>query len=178
MTLELIGKEKAGELTQLFISTFGTSEGADEGVLIGSLVAKLSAGIDGDEICCFGALDNERLVGAIFFTMLQFEDQAPIYMLAPVAVATGHQKSGIGKALIRHGLQELANQGVSVVVTYGDPAYYGKFGFKPLSETVLKAPLDLSMPHGWLGQSLTEEPIRARTDRPKCVEAFRDPAYW
>src|SRR5690606_4145733 len=160
MEFRRIGRERASDLTQLFTSTFGLSEGAEEGALIGSLVAKLSAGIDDLEIRCFGAVENERLVGAIFFTRLHFADGAPIYMLAPVAVSIEHQRSGVGKALIKHGLNELANQGALVAVTYGDPSYYENVGFKPLSENVLKAPLDLSMPHGWLGQSLTEEPIQ------------------
>ena len=178
MEFEKIGRERASDLTQLFTSTFGSSEGAEEGVLIGSLVAKLSAGIDDLEICCFGAVENEELVGAIFFTRLHFADRAPIYMLAPVAVSTNYQQSGVGKALISHGLNEMENRGALVAVTYGDPSYYGKFGFKPLSESVLRAPLDLSMPHGWLGLSLTGEPIQTRTERPDCVDAFRDPAYW
>lgn len=178
MKFERIGRKKAGDLTQLFASTFGSSEGAEEGALIGGLVSKLSASIDGSETICFGAVENERLVGAIFFTRLQFADGAPIYMLAPVAVSTDRQRSGVGQALIRHGLNELASHGALVAVTYGDPSYYGKVGFLPLSEDVLKAPLDLSMPHGWLGQSLSKEPIQARTGRPGCVEAFRDPAYW
>jgi len=178
MKLERIGRERASDLTHLFTSTFGSSEGADEGALIGSLVAKLSGDIDDLEIFCFCAVESEQLIGAIFFTRLHFADRAPIYMLAPVAVSTDHQKSGVGKALIRHGLNELADRGALVAVTYGDPSYYEKFGFKPLSENVLKAPMDLSMPHGWLGLSLTEEPIQTRAERPACVDAFRDPAYW
>jgi putative acetyltransferase len=178
MKFERIGKEKAGDLNQLFVSTFASSEGAEEGALIGGLVSKLSACIDDSEIICFGAIENEQLIGAIFFTMLKFTDGAPIYMLAPVAVSTGRQKSGVGQALIRHGLNELANDGVLAAVTYGDPSFYGKTGFLPLSEDVLKAPLDLSMPHGWQGQSLSKEPIHARTERPSCVDAFHDPAYW
>jgi predicted N-acetyltransferase YhbS len=178
MECEKMGRERASSLTQLFTSTFGSSEGAEEGVLIGSLVAKLSADIDDLGICCFGAIENKQLVGALFFTRLHFADRAPIYMLAPVAVSTNHQKSGVGKALISHGLNEMENRGALVAVTYGDPSYYGKFGFKPLSESVLKAPFDLSMPHGWLGLSLTGELIQTRTERPDCVDAFRDPAYW
>lgn len=178
MEFERIGKDRASDLTQLFTSTFGSSEGADEGAVIGSLVAKLSSDIDDLEICCFGAVENQQLVGAIFFTRLHFPDRAPIYILAPVAVSTEHQRSGVGKALIRHGLNELANHGALVAVTYGDPSYYEKVGFKPLSENVLKAPLELSMPHGWLGLSLTQETIQARAERPTCVDAFRDPAYW
>jgi predicted N-acetyltransferase YhbS len=178
MEFERIGRDRASDLIQLFTSTFGASEGESEGALIGSLVAKLSAEIDDLEIWCFGAVENEELVGAIFFTRLQFEDGALIYMLAPVAVSTDHQKSGVGKALIRHGLNELVSKGALVAVTYGDPSYYEKVGFKSLSEAVLKAPLPLSMPHGWLGQSLTQEAIHVRAERPTCVEAFRDPAYW
>jgi putative acetyltransferase len=178
MKFERIGREMASVLTQLFAATFGSSEGAEEGALIGGLVAKLSASIDGSEIICFGAVENEQLVGAIFFTKLHFSDGAAIYMLAPVAVSTEHQRCGVGQALIRHGLNELTSDGALVAVTYGDPSYYGKVGFLPLSEAVLKAPLDLSMPHGWLGQPLSKEPIRPRTERPDCVESFRDPAYW
>jgi predicted N-acetyltransferase YhbS len=178
MEFEKIGREREVGLTQLFASTFGASEGAEEGALIGSLVAKLSAGIDDLEIFCFGAVENEELVGAIFFTRLHFSDRAPIYMLAPVAVSTNYQKSGVGKALISHGLNGMEKRGASVAVTYGDPSYYGKFGFMPLSESVLKAPLDLSMPHGWQGLSLTGEPIQTRSERPDCVDAFRDPVYW
>lgn len=178
MKFERIGRQGASDLTQLFRATFSASEGADEGALIGSLVASLAAQIDNEEICCFGALEDQQLVGAIFFTRLHFADNAPVYMLAPVAVSTGSQRSGVGQALISHGLDQLANHGVRVVVTYGDPAYYEKVGFKPLAENVLRAPLELSMPHGWLGQSLTDEPIAPREGRPVCVNAFRDPVYW
>lgn len=165
-------------MTQLFTSTFGSSEGEDEGALVGGLVTKLSANINDCEIFCFGSFENQQIIGAIFFTKLQFKDGAFIYMLAPVAVSTEHQKSGVGKALINFGLTTLASLGTAVVVTYGDLGYYGKFGFKPLSENMLKAPMPLSMPHGWLGLPMTENPIQARADQSTCVEAFHNPAYW
>ncbi|MCP3875224.1 MAG: GNAT family N-acetyltransferase, partial [Desulfobacteraceae bacterium] len=47
-----------------------------------------------------------------------------------------------------------------------------------LSESVIQAPLKLSMPEGWLGQSLTEEPIPTIKERPACVKEFNDIAYW
>ncbi len=141
------------------------------------LAAKLSSAIDGDDVLCFGACEDRSVRGAIFFTRLHFGDDALIYMLAPVAVAPAHQGVGIGTALIRFGLHALARRNALVAVTSGDPVYYGRSGFEPLSESVLKAPLDLSMPFGWLGQSLTGEPIQPRNERPRCVEAFNDPAY-
>ena len=75
-------------------------------------------------------------------------------------------------------LNELINRDVDVVVTYGDPSYYSKTGFQPLSESVIQAPLNLSMPEGWLGQSLNQESIPTIHERPRCVEEFNDPIYW
>lgn len=99
-------------------------------------------------------------------------------MLAPVAVHSKHQGKGIGKALINYGLEEMKNLSVAVVVTYGDPSFYSKVGFQPLSESIIQAPLKLSMPEGWLGQSLSEELIPTIDKRPTCVNEFNDPVYW
>jgi predicted N-acetyltransferase YhbS len=41
-------------------------------------------------------------------------------------------------------------------MTYGDPSYYAKVGFMPISEADAQAPFPLSHPEGWLAQSLTE----------------------
>ncbi|RVT47430.1 GNAT family N-acetyltransferase [Rubrivivax albus] len=178
MKLERLGNSRRAELSELFRSTFSDSEGEDEGLTIGRLVDKLAAVIDDVDVIAFGAIENGALTGAIFFTRLKFSDDSIVYMLAPVAVSSARQRSGIGQALIEFGLQQLKKQGAGVVVTYGDPAYYGRAGFEPLSENVMQAPMELSMPQGWLGQSLSDSPIEARSDRPNCVEAFRDPAYW
>jgi predicted N-acetyltransferase YhbS len=99
-------------------------------------------------------------------------------MLAPVAVGAEHQGKGIGQALINYGLNQLKKRSVNAVVTYGDPSFYSKVGFQALSENVIQAPLKLSMPFGWLGQSLTEEPIPTINERPMCVKEFNDPVYW
>lgn len=99
-------------------------------------------------------------------------------MLAPVAVSTEHQRKDIGQALINYGLNELKKRSVNVVVTYGDPSFYSKVGFHVLSENVIQAPLSVSMPFGWLGQSLAGEPIPTIIERPVCVKEFNDPVYW
>lgn len=170
------------DVSCLFQATFSDAEGADEGRLIGALTQKLAAAIDDREVIAFGAIEGgagmSDLIGAIFFTRLRFEDESQVYMLSPVAVATAHQRRGVGTALIAHGLRDLKAQGVGVVVTYGDPAYYARVGFAPLSERTLQAPMPLSMPQGWLGQSLAGSTISAHRGRPQCVEAFRNPAYW
>ncbi|QDV49874.1 GNAT family N-acetyltransferase [Gimesia fumaroli] len=178
MKHRVFDKSNQHEVTDLFTSVFTASEGKKEGKLIGNLASKLSSSIDNQEIVSLGTYENELLIGAIFFTRLRFNKSIRVYMLAPVAVSTEHQGKGIGQELIKYGLDELKNRSVDVAVTYGDPSFYSKIGFEALSENVIQAPLELSMPVGWLGQSLTEEQIPVIKERPECVSEFNDPVYW
>ena len=178
MNHKTLNKNSQDEVVNLFTSVFTSSEGEKEGKLIGHLVSELSTGIDNQNIICFGTYIEDSIVGSIFFTRLQFKDAIQVYMLAPVAVGTYDQGKGVGQALINHGLNELKNRSVTVAITYGDPSFYSKVGFKELSENVIQAPLNLSMPFGWLGQSLTREPIPSINERPVCVKEFNDPVYW
>jgi putative acetyltransferase len=178
MMHRILDRSNQSEIEQLFVAVFAASEGEEEGELIGTLSSQLAAQIDNHEIICCGTFEEETLVGALFFTRLQLRTPIQVYMLAPVAVRTDHQNQGIGQALIQFGLAELKQRAIDVVVTYGDPSFYGKVGFQALSEEVIQAPLRLSMPFGWLGQSLTGEPIQAIDERPTSVEAFNDPVYW
>lgn len=173
-----LDKNSHDELTVLFTSAFTSSEGENEGKLIGNLASALSSGIDNREIVCFGTFEGEAIIGAIFFSRLRFDGTARVYLLAPVAVGTAHQGKGVGQALINHGLEELKRRSVAVAITYGDPSFYSKTGFGTLSENVIQAPFELSLPEGWLGQSLTGEPIPTIIERPECVKEFNDPVYW
>jgi putative acetyltransferase len=172
------GCGSAGELTELFRTSFTASEGEAEGEAIATLVSRLSRAIDAERVCCFGAVEDHVLVAAIFFTELVFAADVRVFMLAPVAVLPSCQRRGIGQALIRFGLDAMQQRGVEIAVTYGDPAFYGRVGFLPLPESILRAPMPLSMPQGWLGQSLTGKPIPTLFDRPTCVPAFDNPHYW
>ncbi len=178
MNYQTLDKSKQKEVTGLFTSVFTSSEGEKEGVLIGNLSSELASSINNEEIICFGVYENESLIGSIFFTRLRISNPIQVYMLAPVAVSTENQGKGIGQALIIYGLNELKKRSVSVVVTYGDPSFYSKVGFQTLSENAIQAPLKLSMPFGWLSQSLTGEPIPTINERPVCVKEFDDPVYW
>ena len=50
-------------------------------------------------------------------------------LLGPLAVHPSHQRRGIGSALVRAGLAELARRGTAHVFLLGSPRYYGRFGF-------------------------------------------------
>jgi len=178
MDIKVLFKDQQSEIARLFTSVFTASEGEEEGKLIGNLASELSSNIDNDEIICFGAYENKTLIGSIFFTRLRFNEPILVYMLAPVAVGTEYQGKGVGQALITYGLNELKNRSVAVAITYGDPSFYSRLGFQTLAEDIIRAPLKLSMPEGWLGQSLIEKPISSINERPICVKEFNDPAYW
>ncbi len=47
----------------------------------------------------------------------------------PVSVLPALQGRGIGSALIRHSLDAARSQGHGAVIIYGNPDYYGRFGF-------------------------------------------------
>lgn len=173
-----IDNKDTNEVIELFTSVFTSSEGEEEGKLISRLVSELAPLIDNKEIYCFGAYSQGLLVGSIFFTRLTFKGNHSVYMLAPVAVRTEYQGEGIGQSLINYGLEVMKDLFVATVVTYGDPSYYSRVGFQPLSEGVIKAPLELSMPIGWQGCSLTGKAIPVIDERPRCIEAFNDPIYW
>ena len=68
-------------------------------------------------------------------------------LLGPLAVAPRYQRQGVGSALVRAGLQRLSAGGLSQVLVLGDPAYYGRFGFR--SETAVAPPYPL--PAEWIG---------------------------
>lgn len=178
MLHQLLDKAKQADIANLFTSTFAFSEGEKEGELIGCLAAQLAAQIDHHDIICLGTCAADALIACAFFSRLRFSKPVHVYLLGPVAVRTDLQKQGIGQALIQHGLADLQARAVAVVVTYGVPSIYAKVGFQPLAESLLHAPLKLSMPFGWLGQSLTAEPIPVMDGRPLCVKELNHPAYW
>jgi putative acetyltransferase len=178
MNFRILYNNSKEEVASLFTSVFSSSEGEQEGRLIGSLASALAARTDNQEIICIGAYADGTLIGTIFFSRLRFDEPVEAYMLSPVAVSTAHQGRGIGQALIRFGLDVLKNCSTTLVITYGDPAFYTKAGFQSLSEDVIQAPLPLSMPEGWLGQTLSGEAIPILKSRPACVKEFDNPAYW
>lgn len=150
-----LSSDQQQNILELFQTTFSASEGEDEGKLIGNLAAELASKINNKDIICFGTWDNNQLVGAIFFTELKLSEPKRVYMLAPVAVSSEYQGRGIGQALICHGIESLKSQAIDILVTYGDPNFYSKVGFQPLSEEIIPAPFKLSIPIGWLGACRT-----------------------
>lgn len=166
-------------IVALVTDTFTASEGADEGALIGKLVTELFATTPEDDLFVFTAVDEGMLVGAIIFSRLIYaQDDRKVFIMGPVAVKPHRQGQGVGQKLIGHGLRELRKRGIDVAMTYGDPNYYAKVGFAPITEEQARAPVRLSFPHGWLAQTLSERPLEPLKGPSRCVEALNSPDYW
>ena len=77
------------------------------------------------------AESDGAVIGYLSFTHARMDGlDGDIYCLAPLAVDPDRHKRGIGAALTEAGLEGLRDLGAAACVVYGDPAYYGRFGFE------------------------------------------------
>ncbi|NMP15457.1 N-acetyltransferase [Thalassotalea sp. Y01] len=171
-------QQHKNHVVALFIEVFSASENEQEGQLIGELVNDLIATTATEDLQGFMAYVEDTLIGCIFFSRLTLTNGITAFILSPVAIATSEQGKGVGQSLINHGLEQLTAQGISLALTYGDPNYYGKVGFEPITEQQIKAPLTLSFPHGWLAQSLDDTNLASIATQCQCVKALNEQKYW
>ena len=178
MKFEICDVDSAHQVKKLFTEVFTKSEGREEGELIGGLASELQEATDPSDIFSFIVKDGDTIVGCIIFTRMTFETPVDAFILSPVAVATDYQRQGLGKKLIRFGLEYMKSKDVELVFTYGDPGFYSKVGFKQISEDIAKAPFKLSQPEGWLAQYLDSDKIRPIEGGSTCVKALSRQIYW
>ena len=99
-----------------------------------------------EEILSLAGEKDGIAAGHAVFTLGSIDGtERKIALLGPVAVDPHHQRSGIGSAIIREGLDRLKAEGIEQVFVLGDPAYYGRLGFLP--GATVKAPYEL--PEEW-----------------------------
>ena len=178
MELLQFSKNNSEAIRQLFIKTFSDSEGEAEGTLIGNLVDDLINNTDADDLDGFIATEDKQIIGSIFFSRLTFQQVVNAFLLSPVAIHPEYQGKGIGQRLINFGIEQLKKKSVTLIVTYGDPAFYSKVGFIQIDEQTIKPPFVLSQPEGWMAQSLDNDEIIPIRGNSFCVKAFNNPELW
>ncbi len=178
MKFSLFSETKSRKVVELFRSVFSASEGEAEGQVIADFVSSLIAITEPQDLIGCIAEEDEAIVGCIFFSRFIVPNGQLAFILSPVSVSTDFQGSGIGQKLIHFGLDHLRSLNVQLVFTYGDPDYYSKTGFEKITEDIVNAPCPLSMPIGWLAQSLDGNKIPAMAGPTKCVEALNNPNLW
>ena len=83
------------------------------------------------------------VVGHVMFSDMALEVDGvavPTAALAPLAVAAGWRRSGVGAALVEAGLAAARAHGSHAVLVLGDPAYYRRFGFDAAAIAHIRSP--------------------------------------
>jgi putative acetyltransferase len=72
------------------------------------------------------------VVGHVLFSPVAIcADEQAAVGLAPMAVLPGHQRAGVGSALVQAGLDECRRLGHQLVIVVGHADLYSRFGFSP-----------------------------------------------
>lgn len=74
------------------------------------------------------AVMNGRIAGHVMFSSIHVGNVAAV-ALAPLAVRTGFQGKGIGRALVKCGHDIAREMGYPYSVVLGYPGYYSRFGY-------------------------------------------------
>lgn len=123
------------------------AERPDDELAVGSILEKAFAGpaeaaLVTDlrkrrDVVSLVAVEEGEIAGHILFSPVQLlldgEVVAKGSGLAPMAVASDRQRSGIGGSLIKAGLDRLREDHCVFVVVLGHFDYYPRFGFEPAS---------------------------------------------
>ncbi|ODU74621.1 MAG: GNAT family N-acetyltransferase [Rhodanobacter sp. 68-29] len=104
------------------------------------------------------AEDAGEVVGHLAASAARIGTQDGWALIGPLAVLPSRHRQGIGSALMAEALRRLRATSVGVALV-GDPAYYGRFGFRTFPgfgvagcppEVVQALPFDGAEPHGEL----------------------------
>ena len=107
--------------------------GDNHGLVVADLVDDLRSLVTADNGLSLVAEVDGTVSGHVMFTRSLLDaprSLVDVHVLSPLAVLPANQGQGIGSALIRHGLQVVAEQRVPAVFLEGDPGYYRRWGFR------------------------------------------------
>ena len=161
-------------IEKIYEAAFPTQEAAT----VASLAVQLLAA-DAPAFSLVAEVDGS-VIAHIAFSPVVVSDDAVIagFILAPLAVAPDFQKKGAGSKLVDAGLQRLAESGVDFVLVYGDPDYYGRFGFDAEAAAAFLAPYPLEYPFGWQCRPLSDRATGRSPAGIRCVAALSRPELW
>jgi len=163
-------------IREIYLAAFGPSEAR---TVAGLAVTLLSHATTPRSIHLV-ALEDGVPAGHVAFTPVwrARDHRTAGYILAPLAVAPTSQRRGIGAALVGAGLEEIQTRGDAAVFVYGDPDYYGRFGFRHALAEAYRPPQPLQYPAGWQALLLGAGTPPASPVDLTCVEPLHAPELW
>lgn len=89
------------------------------------------------------AVLGARIVGHVGLTRCWIDAEARLVealVLSPLSVAPDVQRRGVGRALVSRAVDAAGDRGCPAVFLEGDPAYYGRLGWRPAAELGVTPP--------------------------------------
>ncbi len=148
--------------------------------IVSTLAVNLLSNETSPETIALIAERNGTVVGHIAFSPVTIDGNEAWtgYILAPLGVTPEYQGIKIGSKLIESGIARISDIGVTVLFVYGDPNYYGKFGFKAEAASRYLPPYVLQYPFGWQAIILNEVGSLQSTANISCVTSLCDSKLW
>ena len=176
--MKIIGADPSDSdrIREIYLKAFDEAERESVADLA---IALLSEESDPRPVHLVAAIDG-NLIGHVSFSPVGQKDlQNRIgYILAPLAVAPEWQKRGVGSALVRKGLSRFKRPEDGIILVYGDPGYYQRFGFTAELAANFLPPYPLRYPFGWQGLRLDDCKIPDTPVSIECVAALCLPEIW
>lgn len=148
--------------------------------IVSTLAVNLLSSETSPETVALIAERNGTVVGHIAFSPVTVDgnEEWKGYILAPLGVTPEYQGLKIGSKLIESGIARISDTGANVLFVYGDPDYYGKFGFTAEAASRYSPPYALQYPFGWQAIILNEVGSLQSTANISCVPSLCDPKFW
>lgn len=176
MNIRSASLSDSDDITDIYLHAFGESEKD----LIARLAVDLLVEQTRPPIIGLVAESGSGVVGHIAFSpvVIDRHDELHAYILAPLAVRPDDQKQGFGSLLVQRGIKMLRDAGTHLIFVYGDPAYYGRFGFGTALARKFRPPHELQYPFGWQAVTLNRFVPENAYGALACVAALDDPRMW
>ena len=162
------------------LNVIETAFSDEENKVIMNLAQELHQETSSPSIKSLVAEVDNQIIGYVSYSPIYLKSDSSIsgYILAPLAISPEHQKQGVGSNLIKSGIDMLTKDDANVLLVYGDPAYYGRFGFKEEIGRSFVPPYKLQYPFGWTGMMLNDTAVPEQPIQFECVSALSKPELW
>ncbi|MCB1874770.1 MAG: N-acetyltransferase [Chromatiales bacterium] len=176
MKIRIAGGNDRDSIEAVHSSAFPESE---RGLVSRLAVALLSLDSTPQSISLLAEVDG-AVVGHIAFSPVLAEGREHFlgYILAPLGVVPNCQGNAIGTKLVEHGLTRLSAMAVNRVFVYGDPKYYGRFGFSADAASLYAPPYELQYPFGWQALALNGYEPETTPVALSCAKPLQNPELW
>lgn len=155
--------------------------GDEEGEAIAALVAEMLDDPTAEPIHSFVLEQGDGIIAHVLFTAVRIEPSGvSAQILAPLAVSSDRQRSGLGTKLVNEALAQLESKGVEAVFVLGYPDYYSRFGFALAGVRGFDAPHPILPKNAdaWMVKELQPRAIETNQGIVRCCKALDHPQYW